>query len=194
MKSFLVAFLAGVVLLSCAPQSQKIEKTLVDIDGLIDKQLEQLQQRRPTLRKRALVDAVVSDSSWTPLAATWQNELEIFRALGIINQRIYEGSYTQQGPMDDPRSNLLINSYTNANASAPLRWLHLYYQDEPAKIRQVEGAFEEITPLFLAHRRLSVWFEDDRGRPVLSRYEIVGYQKLALRDTVHFRIQCEVGW
>jgi len=194
MKSFLVVFIAGVVFLSCAPQSRKIENTLVDIDGLIDKQLEELQQRRPTLTKRASVDALVSDSSWTPAAATWQKELEIFRALGMINQRIYKGAYTKQGPIDDPKSNLLISSYTSANASVPLRWLHLYYQDESPTIRQVEGAFEEITPLFLAHRRLSIWFEDDRGRPVLSRYEIVGYQKSALRDTVHFRIQSEVGW
>lgn len=190
MKYFLFAL--GMVLLSCAPKSREAEKSIVDIDGLIDTQLQQLHQRKPLLTKEASVDASQSDSSWTPAASVWDNELEIFRSLGMLNQRIYASGYTTEEPLDDPQSNLLIRRYTNSEA--PLRWLHVYYQENPERIRQLTGEVEEVTPLYSAHRRLTLWFEDDRGRTLLTRYEIVGYQKAALRDTVHFHVQGAVGW
>lgn len=191
MKYFFITLVTGWVLFSCAPRSRESANSLLDVDGLIDRQLEQLYNRKPLLTKQAQVDASRSDSSWTPGAAVWKNELEIFRALGMLNKQIYAADYIKAS-LDDPQSNLQIHQY--ANPGSPLRWLRVYYLEKPDRIRQIEGEVEEDTPLFSAHRRLSLWFEEHNGQPLVSRYEIVGFQKSAMRDTVHFRVQGVVGW
>jgi len=180
------------LLLACAPQSKTSEKPVLDIDGLIDGQLAKLGSQPVTLYKEAGVKGANADTTFVPDAPAWRAELEVFRSLGMLNQKVYAGTYRQEGPLEDPRSNLLIRQYENTEA--PLRWVRLYYQDAPERIRQVEGEVLEATPLYTARRVLSLWFEDDRGVPVLSRYTVSGYQKIALRDTVHFEITGVVRW
>lgn len=177
---------------SCAPKSRQAGKSLVDIDGILQRQLDQLAEKRPALTKTASVNASESDTTFVPGREAWKSELEVFRTLGMVNQRIYADQYLREGPLDDPLSNLLIQQFTNQEA--PLRRIRIYYQDEPERIRKVEGEVEESTPLYTATRRLSLWFEEDHNQLSLNRYEVAGYQKAALRDTVRFRVTGMIRW
>lgn len=192
MRSLLFILFLGMVFFSCAPKSREAEEKYIDVDGLINSQLQHLQRSKPTLTKQAGVNGSRSVDSLTLDSAGWANELEVFRSLGNLNQRVYAGGYSVEGPLDDPLSNLLIRQYTNPNS--PLRSLKVYYQANPERIRQLEGEVEEVNPLYSARRRMSLWFEDEGGAPMITRYEIIGFQKAALRDTVHFRVEGIVGW
>ncbi|GEM_PF-2711244 len=190
-RHLLILFL-WVTVGACAPKSRAMEKPVVDIDGLIDRQLALLTGRKPVLNKVAGIHDRASDTTYVPDKEAWRSELEIYRSLGMLNQRIYEGTYKTEGPLDDPLSNLLIRQY--ANDEAPLKLLRVYYLEKPDRIRQVEGEVEESTPLLTSSRRLTMWFEDDRGSLLLTRYQLTGYQKAALRDTVRFQIQGAIKW
>ena len=192
MPRFLLTLCLGAGLLSCAPGTRKNDNQVIDIDSLIDLQLVQFDRLKPTLHKQGGVNETVSDTTFSPSSYGWKSELEIFRSLGVLNQPVYSGAFLTEGPLDDPRSNLMILQYSLKEA--PLKWLKVYYQDEPGRIRQVEGQVEDLTPLNASSRRLTLWFDDVSGLTTLSRYEINGYQKVALRDTVKFMIKGTVLW
>jgi hypothetical protein len=42
---------------SCSPQPRTAERSVIDIDGLIDRQLGELVRRKPTLKKEAGVNS-----------------------------------------------------------------------------------------------------------------------------------------
>jgi hypothetical protein len=165
---------------------------VVDIDGIIDGQLAMLEQRRPALAKEATVNAFKSVKTFSPTREDWISELEVFRNLGMVNQRVYADGYVSAGPFDDPFSNLLIRQHENRDA--PVKVVKLYYQDVPEHIRKIEGEIEESTLLSKAHHKVILWFEEQSGELSLNRYKITGYQKTAWRDTVHFEVLGNIQW
>jgi hypothetical protein len=177
---------------ACAPTPASVVTGPLDFDALIEEQINGLSQRMVTLEKVATVGEVLSDSTLVPTVADWKAELGIFRQLGMINKTIYQGTYQQQGPLEDPQSNLHIQQYTSA--TSPLRVLKVYYQVEPQRVRKVEGFLEESTPLYSTQKKLTLVFDEENGSPVLTRYSIVGYQKVALRDTVRFSVESAIAW
>lgn len=177
---------------ACAPTPASVVQSPLDFDVLIDGQINGLSQRKVTLDKVAVVGNVRSDSTLVPTADDWHAELDIFRQLGTLDKAIYQGAYRQEGPLDDPSSNLHIQQYSSA--TSPLRVLKIYYQDDLQKVRRVEGLLEERTPLYSTQKSLTMVFEEENGKPVLTSYSIVGYQKVALRDTVHFSVESAITW
>ncbi len=192
MKNY-IHFLSVLLLaIACAPTPSSVVQGPLDFDALIEGQINMLGQRMVTLYKVAVVGEVRSDSTLAPTATDWKGELDIFRQLGAINKTIYQGTYRQEGPLDDPQSNLHIQQYTSV--TSPLRVLKIYYQVDLKRLRKVEGFLEENTPLYSTQKNLTLVFDEENGKPVLTRYSIVGYQKVALRDTVRFSVESTVTW
>jgi hypothetical protein len=192
MKSYLLMLSVLLLGVACAPTPASVVTGPLDFDALIEEQISGLSQRMVTLEKVATVGEVLSDSTLVPAVADWKAELDIFRQLGIINKTIYQGAYQQQGPLEDPQSNLHIQQYSSA--TSPLRVLKVYYQVDPPRVRKVEGFLEESTPLYSTQKILTMVFDEENGSPVLTRYSIVGYQKVALRDTVRFSVESAIAW
>lgn len=165
---------------------------LLDFDHLVDEQISQLSQHRNSLEKEAAVGAHRSDSTLVPTPEIWKTELDIFRRLQLINKPIHQDAYRSEGPLDDPRSNLKIQQYTSD--SSPLIVLRIYYHQSIERVRRIEGVLKESNQLYASQRSLTMEFDEVAGRPVLTGYEIDGYQKVALRDTVHFSVLGKIKW
>lgn len=177
---------------ACAPSSKKKEASEVDIDSILSLQVRILGERKALLTKSSEGSAGRSDTSFVPTSTGWKEELEVFRVLGSFNQKLYQGTYQIEGPLEDPRSNLKIRRYTNDQA--PLRSLLVFYRDDLSRIRQLTGVVEDANPLYSAHRELTLTFDELNGKPALTGYKVSGYQKLALRDTVRFEVTGVAQW
>jgi hypothetical protein len=192
MKRYIHFMSVLLLTVACAPTPAPVVQGPLDFDALIEAQINGLSQRIVTLDKVAVVGEVRSDSTLVPTATDWKAELDIFRQLGTINKTIYQGAYQQEGPLDDPQSNLHIQQYSSA--TSPLKVLKIYYQVDLQRVRKIEGFLEESTPLYSSQKNLTMVFDEENGKPVLTRYSIVGYQKVALRDTVRFTVESTITW
>lgn len=177
---------------ACSPTPTSLKSGPIDFDRLVDEQISQLSQRKNTLEKEAEVDGHRSDSTLVPTPETWRAELAIFRQLGIVNKPLHQGSYHEEGPLDDSRSNLKIRQYVSE--SSPLTLLRIYYQEKIERVRKIEGRVTETNQLYSNQRNLTMEFDEEDGKPVLTHYRISGYQKVALRDTVRFSVEARINW
>lgn len=180
-----------VLLVSCGPRQQVPKEGVFDVDGFLNGQVNQLSAGGVTLSKHAGVDGIESDSTLVPTKARWTKELEIFRQLNLIQSTLYGDTY-QREDLEDPRSNLKIQRYRST--AAPLRELRLYYQDNLQHVRRLEGEVVEENPVYSSGRTLSLEVEELAGHLMLSEYHVVGYQKLALRDTANYLITGSIHW
>jgi hypothetical protein len=176
----------------CGPRSSSTVQGTFDVDAFLNAQVGLLSQRGVTLQKQAAVNGVGSDSTLVPSAARWTKELEIFRQLNQIGSRLYSDTYDRDNALDDPQSNLKIQRFSSA--TAPLRELRLYYQDDLSHLRRVVGEVVEDNPMYAAGRTLTLEIEEDGAQLMLSSYRVVGYQKLALRDTARYMITGTLRW
>ncbi len=184
---FLLLFALG-----CSPSPASTSSVPIDFDQLIDEQINALSQHKNTLDKEAEVDGHRSDTSFVPTAEILKAELAIFRELGIVNKPLHKGSYREEGPLDDSRSNLRIQQYVSD--SSPLGLLRVYYHGTIGRVRKIEGTIKEANQLYTSERNLTLEFDEDGGKPLLVFYGIRGYQKVALRDTVRFSVQARINW
>lgn len=191
LRLFSVASLLWLVV-SCGPRPSTPIQGAFDVDAFLDSQVILLSQRKVPLQKQASVNGVGSDSTLVPSAVRWTKELEIFRQLNLIGSRLYSDTYDRDNTLDDPQSNLKIQRFRSA--TAPLRELRLYYQDDLRHLRRVEGEVVEDNPIYSAGRSLTLEIEEGGGQLMLSSYHVVGYQKLALRDTASYLITGTVRW
>lgn len=180
------------LMLSCGPRTSAPIQGAFDVDAFLNAQVNLLGERGATLEKRADVNGVGSDSTLIPSAVQWEKELEIFRQLNLIGSRLYSDSYDRDNTLDDPQSNLKIQRYRSA--TAPLREFRLYYQDDLRHLRRLEGEVVEDNPMYLAARTLTLEVEEDGDQLILTSYRVVGYQKLALRDTASYQITGTLRW
>lgn len=187
-------WLLGLVfLLSCSRATPKTESNQsLDIDQLLETQITQLGQHKNVLDKEADVDGTRSDSTFVPTPEIWKSELEIFRQLNLINKPIHKGAYLKEGPLDDTRSNLKILQYSSTTSR--LISLKIYYQNDPRQFKRIEGLLHETNQLYTNDRSLTLEFDDDNGKPLLVSYSVVGFQKVAVRDTVKFYVRGHINW
>ncbi len=176
----------------CSPTPSAINSGPIDFDRLIDEQIGALSQHKNTLEKVAEVGGHPSDSTFVPTAEIWKAELAIFRQLGIVNKPLHGGSYREEGPLDDPRSNLKIQQYVSD--SSPLALLRVYYHETIGRVRKIEGTIREANQLYTSERRLTLEFDEENSKPFLIFYGISGYQKVALRDTIRFSVKARINW
>ncbi len=182
-----------VLFLACEPRPAEVAKPPLDINTLLATQANTLSQYGVSLIKTAAVENAVPDTTTRVLTSKeWSVELDAFRDLGMINKQSTWDLYHSEGPLDDPRSNLHIQRYSSDKT--PLRTLSIYYSTELQRMHRIEGVVHEENSLYTAHRNLLLEFEDVQGKPLLTHYEIRGYQKLALRDSVPFRIHGVIKW
>lgn len=186
-----VFVLFGMLALASCQHNPTASKNYFDIDSLIDKQLIYLNKAGASLSKSASIDSVKDKTSFKPDSTSWANELEVFRHLDIINKPIYVDSYTITDGEKDTNSNLMVRSF-EANREIPVKFLKLYYQESPKKLRRLEAVLSEKNSLYYTTRKFSIELEDVNKLMVLSKYDVRGVQKMILRDSVRFTISSEV--
>lgn len=73
-----------------------------------------------------------------------------------------------------------------------IRYLKLYYQDTPAKLRKLESLYEMESALLSSKRKLTMEFTDLYNKNILSSYSVEGEQTLVMGDSVHYLIKGKV--
>jgi hypothetical protein len=181
---------AGLFMSACNQQPENV-KMYFNFDSLVNMQLEHLVRKNAVIEKKAVMGIHKDDSVFTPDSITWENELEIFRHLDVINKPVNTRIYVIKDGIADDRSNLTIRTY-QATRNAQVRELKFYYQDTFDKLRKIEAVTNEFTTLYSNTRNLSMEFDQINSQVLLSRYAIEGRQKMILSDSVHFRVDVKV--
>jgi hypothetical protein len=122
----------------------------------------------------------------------WIKELGVFRELDIINKPVNKNVYEVQDGLRDSRSNLTVRTYT-ARGDAPVKYLRLYYQDSPDKLRRLEAQFDVTNLLYKSSRRLALEFQDVYNKTVLTSYSIDGGQKIFMGDSVQYAVHATIA-
>lgn len=187
----LLKLLPLLLVLACA-DADKAGPKYFDFDRFIDDQVNELSQRRRVLEKSAAVNGHQTDSTFIPSLEIWNAEMEIFRQLDMINLPAYQKFYTLEDPVKDNRSNLKIRQYIGKDT--PIAWIKFYYQDDFSRLRFIEAELLEKNLLFTNRRLLKMEFEDDNGHLMVHFYSMNGFQKMMLKDTVHFSVSGRIEW
>jgi hypothetical protein len=190
MRSFLfllliMAFIAGC---SNAPVQQK--KGFYDLDSLISFQVNQLKGRYE-LNKLVEIDGKKEETRFVPDSSQWANELDVFRQIGQVNKAAFRDSYVVNETRDT-NSNLTVREIST-QGDAPVSLVRLFYLRDISDLRRIEATLQEVNPLYVNTRRLTMEFEPANSIHLVQRYRIEGLQKMVMDDSVRFVIAGEIG-
>ncbi len=188
MRFLLVVALAW--LGACTAREKKYVKAYTDLDSLVNAQITALKEEQQTLKKRAWLNQLASDTAYRPDSLAWTNELSIFRQLDAINKPTFRGAYVRETGTDS-KSNLAVLSLTS-NKPSTVPYIRFYYLNKPANLKRVEARFEESNALFSTYRQMEMQFEEINGQTLLKSFRVEGAQKMMLSDSVRFGIEATV--
>ena len=184
-----VVIFLSLLSVACSNEQKAVPK-FYDFEGLINEQVSQLNLHKRTLNKSAMVKGLESDSSYLPSGKGWETELEVFRQMEMLNKPNYRSDYKIVDPVKDIRSNLKIREYISS--TAPVNSLKFYYHDDFSQLKKIEAVILEKNVLYANGRVFTMEFEESDGKPVLDHYSMTGFQKMVMRDTVHFSLQGQI--
>ncbi len=183
------SWLLFVVLISSCTTQKKYPAGLFSVDSLITAQATFLSEHQTALVKSTGLGSRKDQTTSVPEdVVAWKKELEIFSALDAINKPVNRTLYKTE-VKSDSKSNLKVKSFTTEEKNLPVRFIKIYYQDVPGKIRLIEAQYEETNPLFRSMRSLTMEFQDINNKTLLTSYSILGGQKMFLGDTVQYRVK-----
>ena len=170
---------------SCSDNKKTI--ALYPIDSLLQAQASYLSEKKARLKKVVILGGKEEEISVAPKdIVAWRNELEIFTALDVINKPINRSYYSIED-LSDSRSNLKVKSISTKE-DLPVKYIKIYYCQEPNKLRRLEAQFNESNSLYKSSRDLTMDFQQFGDTIVLTSYNIAGGQKMLLDDSVQYRI------
>ncbi len=70
--------------------------------------------------------------------------------------------------------------------------MKFYYHNDFAQLKKIEATIHEDNLLYANGLVLVMEFEDETGRPLLSHYSMNGFQKMILRDSVHYSLEGQI--
>lgn len=173
-------------------EEKKTTTKFFDFDKLLDDQVSLLTERKRVLVKAASLDSAPTDTTFQPSMRGWERELEAFRLLETINKPAFQKSYKVADAIEDPASNLKIHEFTSDKARVTS--VRLYYQNDLSRLKKIECDIVQQNLLYSNKDQLTMKFDDENGKAVLTGYSMSGYQKMILGDTTHFAIQGTIEW
>ncbi|HWA35326.1 MAG TPA: hypothetical protein VG737_14395 [Cyclobacteriaceae bacterium] len=180
------------VLLTACVEEKQAENKFFDFDKLIDDQAALLTEQKPMLVKAASLGSPARDTVFQPTLQGWKRELEAFRLLETINKPAFQKSYRVDDAIEDPASNLKIHEFTSEKARVTS--VRLYYHNDLSRLKKIECDMVQRNLLYSNKDELTMTFDDDNGRNVLTGYSMKGYQKMIFGDTTRFAIQGTIAW
>lgn len=144
-----------------------------DLPGLLDQQIHQLTSDYQ-LEKTVIIDGVSETKILTPDSAGWVDELAGIKEFSI-SEPAMRGSYDEQSLADSKRFQLL------ANEKSPVLFLEIKNTDSATLITSKRLAEKTI---FTDEKELTVTLKKE----VLENYRIQGFQKMVMKDTIHYEI------
>ena len=131
------------------------------------------------LKKEVMLDGDSEIQTVEMDSLQWQKELSFLKELNP-NQAAYIGAFEEIQKEDD----LLLKLKTGEKGI--LKSLRIRKVDE--QLTELHATIHEDKDIFTHHRDVSVIFEDES----ISSFQIKGFQKILLKDTIRFEIVAEV--
>jgi len=179
------------MMLSSCVQKPVADARYINIDSILQAQ-EKILSASPTLLSHEirLDDKIVRNTSKSLDSAGWATELGEFSRLTAINKPTYKGTFAIEDGLRDANSNLTVKALINT-ARLPIKYVKLYYQDHPFKLRKIESLYAEGEKnlLYKSSRLFVLEFRDIYNKTMLSSYSIKGGQKILAGDTIEFAIR-----
>lgn len=161
---------------------------LYPIDSLLSRQVVALSKSGATLRKRAVIGNISSDTSYVPADTNaWNSELGILRQLQVINKPVNRTGYRVDDGLFDRSSNLTVKEFT-ATSDIPVRYFRVFYHSSPEVPRRIEALYRDHNTLSKTERRVTLHFENVSGENVMTAYHVAGGQKIIFGDTAVFEL------
>ncbi len=171
--------------LSCEKKQEL--QNLYAIDSLVSRQVKFLSENQATLKKVTQLGEKHDEATIIPKdSIAWKKELEIFMALDMINKPV-NGSLYRIDTKPDERSNLSVKSFTTEE-DLPVKYLRVYFQQVPEKVRKIEAQINDSNILYSSARILTMEFQQLEDKTVLTSYSIVGGQNMLMGDSVHYNV------
>jgi len=189
--TFVTAVIVLSATLSSCVQKPAVNAQYVNIDSILQAQ-KKILSASPTVlfREVRLDNKIERDSSKNLDSAGWASELDEFSRLATINKPTYNGTFAIEDGLKDASSNLTVKAFINTE-HLPIKYVKLYYQDHPFKLRKIESLYAEGEKnlLYKNSRLFVLEFRDIYNKTMLSSYSIKGGQKILAGDTIEFTIR-----
>src|SRR5690606_11155096 len=186
----ILSFTMVMAMSACQMSPRESTALFFDLDSLIDQQVANLSRIQPVLEKEAEINGKQETIRLEKTdSAIWAKELDIFRQLDLNARALNAGRYEVKTGLRDGTSNLSIIEYT-AKEELPLSHVRIYYQDNPEKVRRIEGKFrsKETNRLYSSGRYLSMELIDINSQAMLTKYSVIGGQKMIMGDSISYNI------
>ena len=191
MKSFYLIVFAGLVC-ACNRENLKYDKPYFDFDSLVHTQVLKLSKAKAKVQKRTFLNGKKDSAAFVPDTTQWKHEFDAFQQLDVINKPRYKDNY-QMKQQDDDHSNLIVRVYS-AKIKSLVPEVKFFYQDGFKKLKKIEAIFLEGNVLYSTSRKLTIKFEEQQGKPMISEYRVKGFQKMILSDSVKFSIEGKLNY
>lgn len=175
---------------ACQMAPQQSAAVFFDLDSLIDQQVANLSRIQPVLEKEAEINGEQERIRLEKTdSAVWAKELDIFRQLDLNARALNAGRYEVRTGLRDDASNLSIIEYA-AKEELPLSLVRIYYEENPRKVRRIEGKFrsKESNRLYASGRYLAMELIDIDSGTMLTQYRVTGGQKIIMGDSISYNI------
>ena len=182
----ILVFIAALLAQACGRQNAKYDKRYIDVDSLISAQIELLRTKPIVIQKEAIMKESKSGGQVKADSAALARELDIFRQIDFMNKPLFRDQY-QISIQPDPRSNLTMRVY-EAKVAAPVKYLKIYFFEQPSRLRKIESYFEEENSLYFTSRKYTLDFNEENSKSILVKSSMTGVQKMILSDSVSFSV------
>jgi len=168
----------GVVLLS-AMACQKLNPRQIvapeypDFNLLFNEQVQKLATSQ--LNKKIVLDDAVEERTFTMDTSLWKKELSFLKEINP-NRPEFIGSFQKE---ESPEHIFLKLKAGETGAIE-----EIYLKKIGSTYTILDATFHENKDLYTYHKKIEVSFKDG----LISSYEINGYQKVLMKDTLRFRI------
>ncbi len=185
-------FISGFLLIHSAciddPQADVSLKNTpyFDLKGLINEQVKVLDSLNPQVEMQAVISGEEESQTLRKDSADWAETLKLY-AEADLNKPVLRDQYivsdsSLQG------SGLRLKLYqARRPGEVDIPYMKVYYQDSLPAVRRIEAFFREENPLYSTQRNMSLRFEEQGGRVLLTGYTTLGKQKMIFRDSILYR-------
>ena len=149
-----------------------------DVKGLLTQQVAELAARHAPVTKHVQLRAETPETVRVP-TVKWSDELQIFFQADI-NKAALRGAYTVDSVALP--GGALRRTYTRLPGQPNAPVVRLMVLQQGAEAQEIAATIVQNNALFSARKQLHMQLQHGR----LSRYEVVGTQKLVLFDTLRY--------
>ena len=160
-----------------------------DLAGLIQQQVQSLSVITPRVYKQAVIDSQREEQELDTV--NWEKELNIFSKADINKPRLLS-QYQTTTYTNDAGNKVTKHQNVEENVSGVIK-MEIVENPASQKLLSIYIETREYNTLFTSEVEMEMNFEEKENEPRLTSYTINGFEKVILKDTMHYSIKVKIG-